>query len=110
MALETVLSELVTNVIQSNRHRQVQCEVTLSIGADVVRLETSDTGSPMEEPPVASVEMPVDLSEHGRGLALIQLMVDSLTYRHDGSHNHWQISGSRRGAAETTPEAVVTLS
>jgi serine/threonine-protein kinase RsbW len=100
MALETVLSELVTNVIQSNPHRQIQCEVTLSIGPDLLQLETSDTGEKLDQLPPASVEMPANVAEHGRGLALIQLMVDSLTYRHDGSQNVWQIRRSRRSSAE----------
>ena len=108
MALETVLSELVTNVIQSNPHSQVQCEVTLSIGPDLLQLETSDTGKQLDQLPPASAEMPADVSEHGRGLALIQLMVDSLTYRHDGAQNVWQISRSRRNAV-ATPGRPVTI-
>lgn len=98
MALETVLSELVTNVIQNNPHRQVQCEVTLSIGSDLLQLETSDTGQQLSTMPPLSAEMPDDVSEHGRGLALIQLMVDNLTYRHEGSRNVWEISRARRPA------------
>ncbi|HEY3339760.1 MAG TPA: ATP-binding protein [Propionicimonas sp.] len=98
MALETVLSELVTNVIQNNPHRQVQCEVSLSIRPDRVLLETSDTGDQLDEMPPSDA-MPPDLAEHGRGLALIQLMVDSLRYRHDGTRNVWQIQRSRRPGA-----------
>ena len=96
MALETVLSELVTNVIQSNPDRQIQCEVTLSIGSDAYELETRDTGAELAEVPAASIEMPADVAEHGRGLPLIQLMVDSLTYGHVDSQNVWRISRSRR--------------
>lgn len=110
MALETVLSELVTNVIQSNPHRLVQCEVTLSIGPDLVQLETSDTGEELKHPLPLSVEMPDDDSEHGRGLALIQLMVDNLTYRHDGSQNVWHINRSRQVSAESAEADQVTLS
>lgn len=98
MALETVLSELVTNVIQCNPHREVQCEVTLRIGPDQFRLATSDTGDQLDEMPTAGAEMPPDVAEHGRGLVLIRLMVDSLTYRHDGSRNVWQIHRSRRSS------------
>jgi serine/threonine-protein kinase RsbW len=101
MALETVLSELVTNVIQGNPHRTVQCEVTLSVGADLIQLETCDTGPELPKMSPANAQMPPDISEHGRGLALIQLMVDDLTYRHDGSQNVWQISRSRRNAVST---------
>lgn len=103
MALETVLSELVTNVIQSNPHRQVQCEVTLLISPDLLELETSDTGKPLDEPLPTSATMPADVAEHGRGLALIQLMVDSLTYRHDGLQNVWHVRRSCRQAAVSPP-------
>lgn len=95
MALETVLSELVTNVIQSNPHRPIQCEVTLLVGPETLHLETADTGAQVTNLPPASVEMPEDTSEHGRGLALIRLMTDTLTYHHDGAHNVWRICRSR---------------
>jgi serine/threonine-protein kinase RsbW len=98
MTLETVLSELVTNVIQNNPHCQVRCHVALSIGTDLLQLETSDTGDQLERPPALSIEMPDEVSEHGRGLALIQLMVDSLTYRHDGSEDVWQTPAVARSA------------
>jgi len=99
MALETALSELVTNVIQGNPDRHLQCEVTLSIGPDLLQLETADTGEQLAKPPSASLEMPGDDAEHGRGLALIRLMVDNLTYRHDGNQNIWRISRSRHSSA-----------
>ena len=95
MALETVLSELVTNVIQANPHREVQCEVTLAVEDDRLRLETADTGDEVESLPAADDEMPDDIAEHGRGLALIRLLVDDLSYRHDGSQNVWQIQRTR---------------
>lgn len=87
MVMETVLSELVTNVIQNNPHRPVFCEVELTITADELRLETTDTGDPLGGPP--EPRMPGEEAESGRGLALIELMVDELTYRHDAAGNVW---------------------
>ena len=98
MALETVLSELVSNVIQNNPFRQVLCEVTLRITPDLVQLETADTGARLEAMPISD-GMPDDTAEHGRGMALIPLIADSLTYRHDGSRNIWQVERSRRNRA-----------
>lgn len=95
MAVETVLSELVTNIIQNNPYRQVLCEVTLRIGSDVLQLEAADTGDRLEAMPTSD-GMPDDTAEHGRGMALIQMIADSLTYRHDGSRNVWQVERSRR--------------
>ena len=90
-ALETVLSELVTNVIQSNPDRQIQCEVTLSICPGLYELETRDTGAELVHAPASSIPMPGDMAEHGRGLPLIQRMADSFTYRHEDSHNIWRV-------------------
>ena len=95
MALETVLSELVTNVIQNNPHRQVLCEVTLRIGSDVLQLEAADTGARLEAMPTSD-GMPDDTAEHGRGMALIRMIADRLTYAHDGARNVWQVERSRR--------------
>lgn len=97
-ALETVLSELVTNVIQSNLHRQTQCEVTLSICRDLYELETRDTGDELAQALLSTIPMPVDDAEHGRGLALIQRMADSFTYRYEDAHNVWRIRRWRNPA------------
>jgi serine/threonine-protein kinase RsbW len=93
MVLETALSELVTNAIQNNPARRVQCEVMLHIGDDDLVLETTYIGEKIAELPPAV--MPEDTAEHGRGLALIRMIVDSLTYRHDGSRNIWRVQRSR---------------
>lgn len=98
MVLETVLSELVTNVIQNNPYRQVLCQVTLRIRPDLLQLEAADTGARLETMPTSD-GMPDDTAEHGRGMALIQMIADSLTYRHDGSRNVWQVERSRRNRA-----------
>jgi serine/threonine-protein kinase RsbW len=42
--------------------------------------------------------MPDELAESGRGLALVLAVVDELTYRNDGSDNHWLVV-RRRSAA-----------
>ena len=39
--------------------------------------------------------MPEELAESGRGIALIQALVDELEYVRSGSSNHWRISRSR---------------
>ncbi|MCB0912064.1 MAG: ATP-binding protein [Propionibacteriaceae bacterium] len=93
MAIETALSELVTNVIQNNPDRPVFCEVTLTVEPGVLVLQTADTGDPLAEAPAPS--MPSADAEHGRGLALIELVADSLEYRHDGALNIWQVTKHR---------------
>jgi serine/threonine-protein kinase RsbW len=101
MVLETALSELVTNAIQNNPAREVQCEVLLHIADDELVLETTYVGEKLMELPPA--EMPEDTAEHGRGLALIRMIVDSLTYRHDGSRNIWRVRRSRSAGSDGAP-------
>ncbi len=93
MAVETALSELVTNLIQNNPHRSVLCEVTLTVEPELLVLQTADTGVPLPRTPHPS--MPDEHAEHGRGLALIQLITDSLDYRHEGSMNIWTVTKVR---------------
>lgn len=93
IVLETVLSELVTNVIQNNPDRSLFCEVNLTVSPGVLWLETSDTGDPLDQPPEPG--MPDEHAEGGRGLALIELMVDELTYTRDGARNIWSIRKAR---------------
>ncbi|PKQ22524.1 MAG: ATP-binding protein [Actinobacteria bacterium HGW-Actinobacteria-5] len=93
MAIETALSELVTNVIQNNPHRPVLCEVTLAVTPAELVLRTADTGDPLVDAPTPS--MPGVDAEHGRGLALIELIADDLSYSHEGSMNVWQVTKAR---------------
>ena len=102
MVMETALSELVTNVIQNNPHRPVLCEVTVIIEPDTLVLETADTGQELSQPPPTPV-MPDEHAEHGRGLALIELIVDQLSYHHDGSRNIWRAVKSRTAGVGKAP-------
>ena len=54
VAIETALSELVTNVIQNNPHRPVFCEVTLIVTPEELLLRTADTGDPLPATPAPS--------------------------------------------------------
>ena len=94
VAIETALSELVTNVIQNNPHRPVFCEVTLIVTPEELLLRTADTGDPLPATPAPS--MPDTDAEHGRCLALIELITDGLDYHHEDSVNVWQVTKHRR--------------
>ncbi|MBA3021754.1 ATP-binding protein [Propionicimonas sp.] len=94
MIIETILSELVTNVIQNNPHREVFCDVRVRITPQQLLIETSDTGdeaSALRPDP----EMPEGNAEHGRGLPLIYLLADDVEHRWQNSRNLWRVSRSR---------------
>lgn len=94
MALETIMSELITNVIQHNPDRVVLCEVELSVFPDRLVLQTWDTGNPLPEPPHRH-SMPGEAAESGRGLALIHLLAPEVDYATEDGRNTWHIARPR---------------
>lgn len=94
MAVETIMSELITNVIQHNPNREVLCEVEITVFGDRLVLQTWDTGNPLPEPPHRS-PMPDEAAESGRGLALIHLLADQVDYSAESGRNTWYISRAR---------------
>lgn len=93
MAIETAFSELVTNIIVHNPGRPVACEVVLLIEPEAIEVRTTDTGFRPDVTPQGS--MPDSSSEHGRGLALIEMLTDLLEYRRGDEVNHWRLRRSR---------------
>ncbi|MBA8816351.1 serine/threonine-protein kinase RsbW [Microbacterium halimionae] len=88
MAMELVLSELVSNIIQNNPKRDVLCDVVVTVDNLELRLRTSDTGIAMIAKAGAGV-MPEDTAESGRGLALIEMVTRSMDYRREQDRNVW---------------------
>lgn len=94
MAVETILSELVTNVIQNNPHREIFCDVRVQVTPTQLIIETSDTGD--EAPsPQPDADMPEHHAEHGRGLPLIYLLADEVDHRWQESRNLWRVTRAR---------------
>ena len=100
-SFETALIELTTNVL---RHADVgdgvTCALRLEVNHDFIDARLEDTGAPATELLYTPLDadsqlgnrvMPDELSESGRGIALIQALVDELDYRRDDNVNHWHI-------------------
>jgi serine/threonine-protein kinase RsbW len=92
VSFETALIELTGNVIQhADAGSGVTCTLTVEIFDDRIEARLSDSGEPGFVH-LASRTMPDDLAESGRGMALIEALVDELHYDRYDSANHWRIS------------------
>jgi serine/threonine-protein kinase RsbW len=95
MAFETALIELTSNVIQ---HGDTGAGVTcrLAVNADERRIsarlvDTADGG----ELSIVTPEMPGQDAESGRGLVLIEMLVDEVRYERVDDRNVWVLTKYR---------------
>jgi serine/threonine-protein kinase RsbW len=96
MALELALVELASNVIEHGAGgRRVTCSLRMDVGPDEVTVSLSDDGVPVLVDPAAA-HLPDALAEGGRGLALVQMVVDDLRYERVDDRNRWVVRRGRR--------------
>jgi serine/threonine-protein kinase RsbW len=98
MAFETAIIELASNVIQhADGGGGVTWHLTVTCAPDVLSAILYDGGVGAD----VSLEdraLPDPLSESGRGLTFVQMLVDSLEYRSSERGNEWTISKRRSDA------------
>lgn len=107
--LELCTVEAVTNCVVHAYNGQPghEVRVRVTLGEDALVLQVVDQGAPM--PPEAleprEPELPEDtlaLAEHGRGLLILRMLMDSLDYTSDGRGNVLTLV-KRMGAAAGPP-------
>lgn len=95
MALELALVELASNVIEhAGAGRGVACRIDLALTPSGYDAVVSDDGAPVGVDP-GQAALPDDLAESGRGLALVQMVVDELRYDRIGDRNRWTVRRAR---------------
>lgn len=95
MAFETAIAELAANVIQhADSGSGVTCVLTVDIDDSGLRATLKDTAEAGGFS-LRTFEMPDALAEEGRGIALIQALVDDLAYDRVDGVNRWTISRGR---------------
>lgn len=99
LSLETALVELAANVF---RHADttgagLTYEMTIRVDNEAISLTLRDTGEPGNIT-LVGLTMPELDAESGRGLALIDALVDELEYVRDGDHNQWRVRKKRSSA------------
>jgi serine/threonine-protein kinase RsbW len=98
MALELAIVELASNVIEhATAGVPLTCSLTLAVDSDGLEARITDDGRPASVD-VSAAAMPDDMAESGRGLALVQMVVDELRYDRLGDENRWTVRKSTRVA------------
>ncbi|MBF4621820.1 ATP-binding protein [Clavibacter sp. VKM Ac-2542] len=95
MAFETALIELASNVIEHADDGQgVTCVVSVTVDDGVMSARLRD-GSEPGDFRLTAREMPGADAESGRGLAMVQMLCDELTYERVGGENVWSVRRTR---------------
>jgi serine/threonine-protein kinase RsbW len=95
LSFATALIELSSNVIRhADDGSGLQCVLTVGVSDARIEARLTDTGVASNVDLVGRA-MPEELAESGRGIALINALVDEIEYVRSGSINHWRISRSR---------------
>lgn len=91
-SFETALIELASNVIRhADSGSGVSCTLTVETFDDRIQATLSDNGESGDFE-IVGLTMPDELSESGRGIPLIQALVDELLYNREGDSNLWRIT------------------
>lgn len=98
MAFELALVELTSNVIEHAAAGEgVSCQLRVGIESGELVARLSDTAEPGSVQ-LAGRSMPDEMAEGGRGLALVQMLVDELGYARVGDSNVWSVKKLRHRA------------
>lgn len=103
MSVETAVIELTGNVIQyANRGRPVSFALTVVVFPDRVEATLSDGGE-VDDVGLHSRGMPDAMAESGRGIPMIQALVDSVEHHRVEGFNHWTLVRARESARAAAP-------
>jgi serine/threonine-protein kinase RsbW len=89
---ETALVELAGNVIEhAGDGERLLCALTLRRTATTLEAVLSDTGAEVRIPFRATMPDPEELAESGRGIAMIEMLMDDFSYERDDAGNRWRL-------------------
>jgi serine/threonine-protein kinase RsbW len=95
MAFETALVELASNVIEhADSGEGVSCVVSVTVDDGSMSARLRD-GAEAGDFRLVPRDMPDVDAESGRGLAMVQLLCDELTYERVGDENVWSVRRTR---------------
>lgn len=91
--VQIALSEIVANIVEHGAGGQaaLNIEIQMSIGPGQVLARVCDDGVEVRVD-LAGLSMPACLAERGRGLAMAQRALDTLSYQRRAGLNHWLLA------------------
>lgn len=90
MEVGIAAAEIAANIVEhAGSGRTVRIRMEAYVGLNEVRVDFTDDGSPTEVR-LDKVCLPDEMAETGRGLALAQAVLQTLSYRRKGI-NHWTL-------------------
>lgn len=92
MRFETALLELANNVIEHTEgDERLLCELTVLRTGTSLEAVLSDSGAAVRVSFRRRMPDPAELKESGRGIAMIELLMDDFTYERDADGNRWRL-------------------
>lgn len=89
---ETALLELAGNVIEHTEgSERLLCELTLRRTSTALEALLSDSGAEVHVPFRTAMPDPEEMAESGRGIAMIELLMDDFSYERDPEGNRWRL-------------------
>lgn len=95
MCVDLAVSEIGSNIIEHSGNGQpVRLRMVVTVGPETISVVLNDDGRPVAVD-LTSAAMPDELSERGRGLAIVHRVVDRVCYSRDRDGNHWTLMRRR---------------
>jgi serine/threonine-protein kinase RsbW len=89
---ETALLELAGNVIEhAEGNERLVCGLTLRRTSTTLEAVLSDSGGEVQVPFRTVMPDPEEMAESGRGIAMIELLMDDFSYERDPEGNRWRL-------------------
>ncbi|OBF09713.1 ATP-binding protein [Mycobacterium sp. ACS4331] len=91
MHMDLAASEVGANIVEhAGDGTAVHLRMEVHLLPDAVRTVFTDQGHPAPVD-LSQVQMPDEMAERGRGLAIAVRVLDELSYRRDHEGNHWTL-------------------
>jgi serine/threonine-protein kinase RsbW len=91
MCIDLAVSEIGSNIIEHSGDGQpLRVRMVVTVGQETISVVLNDDARPVDVD-LTTAAMPEEMSERGRGLAIVHRVVDRVSYSRDRDGNHWTL-------------------